>query len=63
MTHIKTGDQVALKQHADMKWTVSYVEGNKIYCYRIGEQERVDSIVADANQLIPYHHGEDTAGA
>ena len=54
MTHIKTGDEVALKAHPHIKWTVSYVEGNKIYCYRVDEKSGVASIVVDASLLMRY---------
>lgn len=54
MTHIKNGDEVALKAHPHVKWVVSYVEGNKIYCYRMDEKGGVASIVADASLLMSY---------
>lgn len=53
MAHIKAGDEVVLKAHPQIKWVVSYVEGNKIYCYSITENDRVASIVVDTTLLKP----------
>ena len=50
---ITLGSEVILKTRLTITWTVSCIEGNKIYCYRAGHDQQISSIVADVAMLIP----------
>ncbi len=58
MPHIKLGDEVILRTHPGIRWTVSYVEGNKIYCYNLEPTHR-SSIVVDVSLLAHDHEGDE----
>ncbi len=47
---ISLGDIVKVKGHTT-RWTVSYVEGNKIYCYHESQHGHYSSIVIDVSML------------
>jgi len=51
---LKLNDEVALATHKKCKWIVSFIEGNKIYCYRFINSQAIFSIVVDKSLLIPY---------
>ena len=46
---ITLGSEVILKARLAITWTVSYIEGTKLYCYRAGNDQQVSSIVVDAS--------------
>ena len=49
----KLNDEVALAKNKKIKWIVSFIEGDKIYCYRLINSQAIFSLVVDASLLIP----------
>lgn len=53
---IKLNDFVSLKKIGGKKWTVSYIENDKIYCYKeLGG--KTETIVVHKSLLYPYVQG------
>lgn len=61
MPRIILGEDVVLKSHPGIRWTVSFVEGNKIYCYNIEQNHRA-SIVVDVSLIDHYIAGDAKVG-
>jgi hypothetical protein len=48
---LKLGAIVALRERPTLGWTVSFIEGKKVYCYR-HDDDWYSSIVVDASLLM-----------